>query len=90
MTRDRRNPAQPDRRMLRGGGRRAVDKPTGNAWTTGQLAYHIGMSPGFVLAEIRAKEIVASQFGREFRIARAEVERYCLAKGWPLPAILAS
>jgi excisionase family DNA binding protein len=76
---ERRAPGRP-------GGRRAVDRPTGNAWTTGQLAYHIGMSPGFVLAEIKAREILASQFGREYRIARTEVQRYLLAKGFPLPA----
>ena len=75
-----------DRRTgTRRGGRRATDTPTGPAWTTGQLAYHIGMSQGFVLGEIKAKEIIASQFGREYRIAAAEVRRYLESKGFPLP-----
>lgn len=69
----------------RQGGRRASDRPSGNAWTTAQVAYHIGMSAGFVLCEIKAGDIVASQFGREWRITRAEVCRYCEAKGWPSP-----
>ncbi len=70
----------------RQGGRRASDRPSGNAWTTAQVAYHIGMSPGFVLCEIKAGDIVASQFGREWRITHAEVVRYCEAKGWPAPS----
>lgn len=72
----------------RRGGRRASDRPSGPAWTTGQLAYHIGMSQGFVLGEIKAKEITASQFGREYRIAAAEVRRYLDSKGFPLPDVL--
>jgi excisionase family DNA binding protein len=62
-----------------------MDRPLGHAWTPAQLAIHIGMSSGFVLAEIRAKELAASQFGREWRIHEREVHRYCAAKGWPLP-----
>jgi excisionase family DNA binding protein len=87
MSPDRRDPTQVDRRklLLRPGGRRATDRPTGNGWTTGQLAHHIGMSRGFVLSEIKAREIIASQFGREWRIAAAEVRRYLESKGFPLP-----
>ena len=46
------------------------------------------MSQGFVLGEIKAKEITASQFGREYRIAAAEVRRYLDSKGFPLPDVL--
>jgi excisionase family DNA binding protein len=81
----------PDRRASpRAGGRRAVDEPMGPAWTIGQLAYQIGMSNDFVISEIRAHEIVASKFGREWRIASSEVRRYLLAKQFPLPESLAS
>lgn len=74
--------------------RRRRDEPVSvdrrrQAWTTGQLAEHIGMSASFVLAEIRGKELTASQFGREYRIHADEVRRYLVAKGWPLPATLA-
>lgn len=80
-----------DRRAAhRAGGRRSVDEPTGPAWTIGQLAYQIGMSNDFVISEIRANELVASKFGREWRIAAAEVRRYLLAKQFPLPESLAS
>lgn len=86
---ERRDPEQPDRRTgPRQGGRRCTDAPTGNAWTTSQLAYHIGMSRDFILGEIDAGEIVASRFGREYRIARAEVVRYLTVKRFPLPDIL--
>lgn len=79
-----------ERRAVRRGGRRAMDTPTGGAWSPGQLAFHIGMSHDFVLAEIRAGEIVASPFGRQWRIATAEVVRYLTAKRFPLPDSLAS
>jgi excisionase family DNA binding protein len=87
---DLRDPARRDRREgPRRGGRRATDTQTGSAWTTGQLAFYIGMSRGFVLGEIRGGEIIASQFGREYRIAAAEVKRYLSDKRFPLPDALA-
>lgn len=61
-----------------------------NAWSTGQLAQCIGMSSDFVVDEIRAGELTASKFGREYRISVAEVRRYLVSKGFPLPAALAS
>jgi hypothetical protein len=85
MGADRRNPIQPDRRTLRGGGRRAVDKPAANGWTTGQLGWWIGHGSDFVLGEIKDGRIVASKFGREWRIAYAEVCRYCVSKNYPEP-----
>lgn len=48
------------------------------------------MSRGFVLQEIKSHEIAASQFGREYRIAKLEVRRYLTAKGFPLPDSLNS
>jgi hypothetical protein len=75
---------------IRPGGRRSTDPPTGKGWSTGQLAHHIGMSGKFVRGEIEAKEIIASRFGSEWRIAAAEVRRYLLAKGYPLPDTLAT
>jgi hypothetical protein len=41
------------------------------------------MSSGFVLAEIKGGHIVASQFGREWRIAASEVRRYGDSRGYP-------
>lgn len=91
MEKERRNVTQPsEREGPRSGGRRASDRPTGNGWSTGQLAHHIGMSGAFVRGEIESGEIVASRFGSEWRIAAAEVRRYLLAKGYPLPDALAS
>lgn len=87
---ERRDPEHGDRRSgPRQGGRRASDIPTGNAWTTGQLAHWIGMSPDFVITEIAAGELVASKFGREYRIARAEILRYLTVKRFPVPDALA-
>ncbi len=68
--------------------RRPIEMPSGPAWTTGQLAFHIGMSVDFVASEIRAGEIIASKFGREWRIAAVEVRRYLAAKEFPLPESL--
>lgn len=91
MSEDRRNQEQPDRRSgPRGGGRRATDEAHGPAWTTGQLAHEIGMSADFVVSEIRAGELVASKFGREYRIAAAEIRRYLTARRFPVPDHLAS
>jgi len=72
----------------RPGGRRSTDPPVGNGWSTGQLAFHIGMSRKFVLEEIHAKAISASQFGREYRIPSSEVRRYCESHGFPVPESL--
>lgn len=77
----------PTRRAIPRGGRRPGDAL--NAWSTGQLAQCIGMSTDFVVGEIRAGELGASKFGREYRIAVAEVRRYLISKGFPLPAVLA-
>lgn len=88
---ERRSAQHTDRRSgHRGGGRRATDEPHGPAWTTGQLAHEIGMSADFVVSEIRAGELVASKFGREYRIAAAEIRRYLTAKQFPVPDHLAS
>lgn len=76
---ERRRPGRPP------GGRRAIDKPA-NAWSTGQLAWCIGMSSGFVLKEIAAGELQASVFGSEHRIHISEVQRYLASKGFPVPA----
>ncbi len=73
-----------DRRGGRPGGRRSIDRPI-NAWSTGQLAYHIGMRSEFVLTEIRAGQIKASMFGHEYRIHSDEVRRYLESKGFPVP-----
>jgi hypothetical protein len=43
------------------------------------------MSRKFVIAEIKGCEIAASRFGREYRIASAEVRRYCEAHRFPVP-----
>lgn len=71
------------------GGRRAVDQPV-NAWSTGQMAYFIGMSSGFVVSEIKAGELRASIFGGEYRIAIVEVRRYLKEKNFPLPQWMAA
>jgi hypothetical protein len=82
---------RPERRGARiAGGRRATDQPSGNGWSTGQLGHHIGMSGNFVRSEIESGELVASRFGSEWRIAAAEVKRYLLAKGFPLPDSLST
>ncbi len=78
-----------DRRQIRRsgrsrGGRRAIDQPV-NAWSTGQLAYWIGMSGRFVYTEIQCGEIKASRFGTEYRIHCVEVRRYLRDKGFPVP-----
>lgn len=70
------------------GGRRSIDKPA-NAWSTGQMAWCIGMSSGFVLKEIMAGELQASIFGGEYRIHIGEVQRYLTAKGFPVPTWMA-
>lgn len=46
------------------------------AWTPRQIADVIGMSQDFVLAEIRAGQIVAAKFGNRWRIPASEVARY--------------
>mgnify|MGYP006935486153 CR=1 FL=1 len=73
---------------IRSGGRpriaRVIDRPV-NAWSTGQLAYVIGMSSWFVSKEIATGEIKASRFGTEYRIHVDEVRRYLTDKGFPLP-----
>ena len=85
---ERRDPTRPDRRKIlyRAGGRRASDQQV--PWTTTQLAAWIGMSADFVLREIYARELVASQFGREYRIPVAEVKRYLQVKAFPVPDTL--
>ena len=87
---DRRDPDCADRRdgLLRQGGRRSTDAPSGNAWTTSQLANYIGMSRDFVIGEIDAGELVASKFGREYRIHREEIIRYLTVKRFPLPDVI--
>lgn len=74
-----------DRRHGRSGGRRTVDQPA-NAWSTAQLAYWIGMSPGFILGEVKTGELKASSFGGSYRIHASEVRRYLETKGFPVPA----
>jgi excisionase family DNA binding protein len=69
---------------------RRADRPVSNGWTTGQVAFHIGTSDDFVLSEIRDGALRAAKFGREWRIAYAEVRRYCSSKGYELPEPLAS
>jgi hypothetical protein len=59
------------------------------AWGTSYFG-NLRTSITGVDTEIKAGEIVASQFGREYRIAAAEVRRYLEAKGFPLPEVLAS
>lgn len=59
--------------------RHPPDAP-GEAWTPSQLAFYIGMSVDFVTAEIRAGELPASKFGREWRIYKADVLAYLSAK----------
>lgn len=65
-------------------GRRSVDVPA-NAWSTGQMAYWIGMTTETILCEINTGELHAAMFGREYRIHIEEVRRYLTAKGFPLP-----
>lgn len=65
-------------------GRRSIDRPA-NAWSTGQMAFHVGMTSWFIVREIEAGELKASRIGREYRIHVAEVRRYLEAKGFPLP-----
>lgn len=78
------------RKSLRGGGRRHLDMPTpGQAWTVNQLAYHLQLSRDFIIAEIKDRDLIASKFGSEYRIASAEVRRYLAAKGFPAPDTLA-
>jgi excisionase family DNA binding protein len=95
MSNDRRDPHRPDRRRLLSGarltcGRRSSDAATGQGWTVGQLAYLIQVSDDFILGEIRTGAILASKFGREYRIAPSAVRDYLLAKRYPLPESLAS
>jgi hypothetical protein len=79
---DRRKPHGPDRRAAAGmGGRRATD----HSIPLRPLAEAIGMSADFLLKEIAAGELKASQFGREWRVPTLEACRYLDAKGWPLP-----
>jgi excisionase family DNA binding protein len=78
----------PDRRTTVRSGRRATDLPIGAGWTTAQLARWCGLSSDFVTDEIHAGAIIASRFGREFRIHVSEVCRYCLEKNYPLPPTL--
>lgn len=74
---------------VRPGGKRASDPPsTTFGWSTQQLANHLGMSRQFVILEINARAIIASRFGREYRIASSEVRRYCEARGYPVPESL--
>lgn len=73
----------------RPGRRRATEPPVGNAWSTGQLARHIGMSRKFVIDQILIDQIRASRFGREWRIASAEVRCYCEARAFPVPESVA-
>lgn len=63
---------------------RVIHEPV-NAWSTGQLAYVIGMTSWFVHKEIASGEVRASKFGGEYRIHVDEVRRYLTAKGFPLP-----
>lgn len=65
-------------------GRRSVDVPA-NAWSTGQMAFWVGMRTETILREIEAGELRASMFGREYRIHVGEVRRYLLAKDFPMP-----
>jgi excisionase family DNA binding protein len=92
---DRRDPNRPDRRKLLPNarlttGRRATDAATGQGWTVGQLAYLIQVSDDFILGEIRAGAILASKFGREYRIAPSAVRDYLTVKRYPLPQSLGS
>lgn len=65
-------------------GRRSVDVPA-NAWSTGQMAFWVGMRTETILREIEAGELRASMFGREYRIHVAEVRRYLISKDFPMP-----
>ena len=65
-------------------GRRSVDVPA-NAWSTGQMAYWVGMRSETILREIEAGQLRASMFGCEYRIHVGEVRRYLQSKGFPLP-----
>lgn len=76
---ERRGPGRPPT------GRRAMDRPA-NAWSTGQMAYCVGMTTWFVVREIEAGEIKGVRIGREYRIPIVEVRRYLQAKGFPVPA----
>ena len=55
-------------------------------WTTTDLARWTGMSADFALDEIRAGELHAARFGRQYRIAFTEVRRYLREKGFSLPS----
>lgn len=77
------------KRTGRPAGRRTIDKPA-HAWSTAQLADWIGMSSGFVLTEINAGEIKASNFGGSYRIHTTEVRRYLESKGFPTPSWMQS
>lgn len=76
---ERRGPGRPPT------GRRAMDRPA-NAWSTGQMAYCLGMTTWFVAHEIETGELKASRIGREYRIHYTEVRRYLQAKDFPVPA----
>jgi excisionase family DNA binding protein len=73
------------RHLIPSNGARAIDQPSETAWSPTQVAYYIGMSADFVRSEIRAGDIKASMFGREWRIATVEVIKYLDARQFPPP-----